>query len=184
MLFGCAAGFFSSLVRFFRRTKFNNALIYWIIFFAVLLVMFLMSSGPYLMCCFFPTVPFRDNTCPNMPPRDLLCPSTPNFPWPLCHATPIRPKQPMCDHLRPPWARACGYDRVRGCLCFCVFVACTVCVRILVFGLAGESVYVFCVCLCVCGCPVILRMCLHIYFVFGCVSAYVYCDIVPVTCIH
>ena len=41
------------------------------------------------------------------------------------------------------------------------------------FELAGVPVLVFCVCLCVYGCSVCLRMCLHMYFVFGCVSAYV-----------
>ena len=54
-----------------------------------------------------------------------------------------------------------------------MFVDRTVCERMLVFGLASVYVLVFCVCLCVCGCPVRLRMCLHVYFVFGCVSAYV-----------
>ena len=54
-----------------------------------------------------------------------------------------------------------------------MFVGRTVCERILVFGLVGVSVLVFCVSLCVCGRPVRLRMCLHVYFVFGCVSAYV-----------
>ena len=135
--------------------------------------MVLVSSGPYLLCCFFSAVALRDHACPNMSPRDLLCPSTRNFPCPLWHNTTIRPKQPMCDHLRPPWARAYGYDRARGCLRFCVFVACTVCVRMLVLGLAGESVYVFCVCLCVCGCSVCLSMCVHMYFVFACVCLYV-----------
>ena len=144
VLFGRAAGFFSCLVWFFRRTKFNNALIYCIIFFAVLLVMFLMSSGPYLLCCFFADVVLRVHVCPNVPLGDLLFPYTPNFPCPLCHATPIRPKQHMFGHLRPLCAHTYGYDYARVCLRFCVFVACTVCVRMPVFGLAGAYMLVFC----------------------------------------
>ena len=121
----------------------------------------------------FSAVTLRDHACSNMAPRDLLCPPTHNSFPPLYHIIPIRPKQPMCDHLRPPWARTYGYDRDRVCLRFCVFVACTVCVCMLAFGLAGESVTVFCVCLCVCGCPVCLGMCLHMHFVFVYVCMYV-----------
>lgn len=152
------------------------------------LILYQSANLHFLLCClccfccllapvcsvvFFlllPSVTIRVQICPPViscvPPHTISAP-------PLYHITPIRPKQPMCDHLRPPWARACGYDRVRGCLCFCVFVACTVCVRILVFGLAGESVYVLCVCLCVFGCPVCSSLCMNMYFAFLCVCLHV-----------
>ena len=51
-----------------------------------------------------------------------------------------------------------------------MFVARTVCARMLVFALVDVSVLVFCVYLCVCDCPVCLHMCLHVYFAFVCVS--------------
>ena len=142
--FGRADGFFSCLVRLFRRPKLNNVLIRCPIFFAVPLMRFLMSSGPYLLCCFFCCC------CPPWPcvseyaPRDLVCPPTPNFPCPLWHITPIRPKQPMCDHLHLLCARTYGYDCARVCLRFCVFVACTARVWMPVFGLAGAYMLVFC----------------------------------------
>ena len=78
----------------------------------------------------------------------------------LWHNTPIRPKQPMCDHLRPPWARAYGYDRARGCLRFCVFVACTV------YACAWA-------CWWVCVCVLCLLMCLWLL----CVLKYVYAHV-------
>ena len=142
--------------------------------FAVLLVMFLMSSGPYLLCCFFsccyPPWPWVSEYAP----RDLLCPSTPNFPWSLCHNTPIRPKQPMCEHMRPLCAHTYGYDCARVCLRFCVFVACTIRVCMCVFGLAGAYIFAFCAFYCVCDCSVCLSMFMHMYFVFVCVCLYVY----------
>ena len=104
----------------------------------------LVSSGTYLLCCFLLSVVLRDHVCPNIAPGDLLCPCTPNISSPLCHTTPIRPKQPMCGHLRPLCAHTHGYDYVRVCLRFCVCVACTVRVRMPVFGLAGAYMLVFC----------------------------------------
>ena len=104
----------------------------------------LMSSGHYLLCCFFADVVLRVHVCPNMPLGDLLFPCTPNFPCPLCHATLIRPKQHMFGHLRPLCTDTHGYDYDRVCLCFCVFVVCTARVRMPVFGLAGAYMLVFC----------------------------------------
>ena len=147
--FGCVTGVFSCLVRFFRRPNLTNVLLCWLIFFAVLLILFLMSYGACLLCCFF----FCG--CPpwlcvsKHAPRDLPCPCTPTFSCPLYHTTPMSPKQPMCNHLRPPLTRACTCHHDRVFLYFCVLVACTVCVRMCVFGLAGVYVSMFCVCLCV-----------------------------------
>ena len=93
-----------------------------------------------LFCCCCPPWPCVSEYAP----RDLLCPHTRNFPCPLCHTTPVRPKQPMCDHLRPLCARTHGYDCAHVCLRFCVFVACTARVRMPVFGLAGAYMFVFC----------------------------------------
>ena len=144
VLFGRAAGFFSCLVWFFRRAKFNNALIRCCIFFAVVLMMFWCLLGPICCVAFLLPVVLRDHACPNIAPGDLLCPCTPNFSSPLCHSTPTRPKQPMCGHLHPLCVHTYGYDYVRVCLRFCVCVACTVRVCMPVFGLAGAYMLVFC----------------------------------------
>ena len=113
-------------------------------FFAALLLSFLSSFWVCCGCCFFLFVSPRDNVCQKMTP---LCPSVPrlaHFPFPSVPQHPYVPFQRMWAHLHSLHLYTHGYVCARVCSCFCVFVACSVCVRMPVFGLAGAYMLVFC----------------------------------------
>ena len=130
-------------------------------------------------CCAVCVVAFSPAVvppCSYVSSNASLCPSVPRLthvPFASVKHDSYAPLQPMCAHLYPLRPHTHGYVCARVCSCFCVFVARTVCACMLVLALVGVSVLVFCVCVCVCGWTVCLSMCLHVYFVFVCVSVHV-----------
>ena len=121
-------------------------------------VVFVVLSG-LLLVMLVSLCPPRDHACQTMSPCALPYPLLVNFPLPCVPQHPYAPFQSMCAHLHSLHSLTYCYACARVCSCFCVFVARTVCARMLVFALVDVSVLVFCVYLCVHGCPVCLSMC-------------------------
>ena len=152
--FGCVTGVFSCLVRFFRRPNLTNVLLCWLIFFAVLLILFLMSYGACLLCCFFSVVVLRDYACPNMPPVTSLVPAHPLFPAP-CTILPLWvPSNPCATICALLWR---AHVLVTMVVFFCIFVC-------------WLPVLFVCVCVCL-----DLLVCMCLCFVFAYVSKVTLC---------
>ena len=129
-------------------------------------MLFLLSFGACRCCGFFLLAPRLGHTYITMTPLRSPMPQLAQFSCRPAPQHPYAPFQPMREHAHPVPAYSCAYVCASAISCFYMFVVCTVCEHMCVFGFAGVHVPVLCVCLCVCGYSMCLGMCLHIYFVF------------------
>ena len=145
-------------------------------------MMFLMSSGPYLLCCFFSAVPFRDHTCPNMPPVTSCAPPHPISPD-SCAMLPLYVPSNPCVTICILFVRThmvttvlvfvcvfvCSLPIRYVCACLCLGLLVHICWCFVLFSVSVTALCVWvcactcisCLCACVCMCVFLPK---HVYF--------------------